>query len=72
MKSVQPNKSPRERRLALLEEKRASSCMSGLHCSLSFHSWLRNQDQWVIAVAQSDSVYQAMKLAYAANTQGQP
>jgi hypothetical protein len=26
MKSVQPNKSPRERRLALLEEKRASSC----------------------------------------------
>ena len=26
MKSVQPNKSPRERREALLKEKRASSC----------------------------------------------
>jgi len=33
MKSVQPNKSPRERREALLAEKRASSCTSGLPCS---------------------------------------
>ena len=39
----------------------------GLRCSLPFHSWLRNQDQWVIAVAQSDTVYQAMKLSYEAN-----
>ena len=32
-----------------------------------FHQWLRTQDQWVIAVAQSDIVYQAMKLSYDAN-----
>ena len=34
MKRLQPNKSPRERRKALLEEKRASSCTSGLRCSV--------------------------------------
>ena len=33
MNSVQPNKSPRERREALLAEKRASSCTSELPCS---------------------------------------
>ena len=33
MKSVQPNKSPRERRETLLEEKRAFSCTCGLPCS---------------------------------------
>ena len=37
MKSVQPNKAPRERREALLEEKRASSCTSPSRCSVSFH-----------------------------------
>ena len=67
MKSVQPNKSPRERKEALLERKRASSCTSGLRCSLPFHSWLRDQDQWVIDIAQEDDVYQAMKLSYEAN-----
>ena len=33
MNSVQPNKSPRDRREALLAENRASSCTSGLPCS---------------------------------------
>ena len=52
------------------EEKNApSSCTCGLHCSLPFHSWLRNQEQWVITVAQSDTVYQAMKLSYEANAE---
>jgi len=36
-------------------------------CSVAFHQWLRQQDQWVIVVAQSDTVYQAMKLSYEAN-----
>jgi hypothetical protein len=50
MKSVQPNKSPRERREALLEEKRASSCTSGLHCSAPWVGRLRHSrnlcDDW--------------------------
>jgi|GEM_PF-5838779 len=41
-------------------------------CPLTFHQWLRGQDQWVISVAQSDVVYQAMKLAYAANAGHEP
>lgn len=41
MKSVQPNKSPRERREALLEEKRASSCTSGLPCSVP--AWVADE-----------------------------
>lgn len=39
-----------------------------LPSSLPFHQWLSNQDRWVIAVAQSDTVYQAMKLSYEANS----
>ena len=49
------------------EEKSPSSCTSGLHGSLPFHLWLRNQDDWVIDVAQENEAYQAMKLAYEAN-----
>jgi hypothetical protein len=47
--------------------KPTSSCTGPSDCLLPFHSWLRNQDQWVIAVAQSDIVYQSMKLSYEAN-----
>ena len=49
------------------EEKAPSSCTSGLPCSIPFHSWLKDQDDWVIAVAQEDDVYQAMKLSYESN-----
>jgi len=51
------------------EEKSPSSCTSGLHGSLPFHLWLRNQDDWVIDVAQENEAYQAMKLAYEANAE---
>ena len=43
-----------------------SPCTSELHCS-SFHLWLRDQDQWIIDVAQNDDVYKAMKMSYDAN-----
>ena len=36
---------------------------------LPFHSWLRNQQQWMIDVAQDDDVYKAMKLSYEANSE---
>ena len=31
-----------------------------------FHKWLRDREDWVKGIAQSDTVYQAMKLAYEA------
>ena len=35
-----------------------------------FHVWLEKQNQWVITLAQSNLVYQAMRLAYWSNTGG--
>ena len=48
MKSVQPNKSPRGRREALLEEKRASSCTSGLRCSAPQSLRMLLDAEWVL------------------------
>ena len=36
-------------------------------CLLPFHKWIQDQTQWVKSAAQSDVVYQAMKLSYEAN-----
>ena len=36
-----------------------------------FHKWLRDRQDWVTGVAQSDTVYQAMKLAYEAGKESQ-
>jgi len=49
------------------DAKSAGSGTGQSPCSVPFHQWLRQQDQWVIVVAQSDTVYQAMKLSYEAN-----
>lgn len=51
MKSVQPNKSPRERREALLEKKRASSCTSGLRCSVP----VATLQAWALDLSQGDN-----------------
>ena len=34
--------------------------------NLEFHKWVRIAPDWVVAAAQSDTVYQAMKLAFEA------
>jgi len=36
-----------------------------------FHKWLRDTEDWVKGVAQSDVVYQAMMLAYEAGKDSQ-
>ena len=71
MKSVQPKKSPRERREALLEQKRASSCTSGLPCSIAMtegelidlqaiESWLSASDD----VCPPDPLGRGMRLRW--------
>ena len=36
-----------------------------------FHKWLRDREDWVKCVAQSDIVYQAMRMAYEAGKESE-
>jgi len=66
--TYQPDNIPRDVQegLEVEAENKASGKMSEEKINNEFHKWLRDREDWVKCVAQSNIVYQAMRLAYEA------